>query len=60
MGSDGACTTDTTAGALNCRATACTDAPASTTTDAACNTFKTGCQTTGSGCVTSRGACSSY
>ena len=43
LGNDGFCTPDTTAGAVNCRALLCTDAPASTTTDAACTIFKSGC-----------------
>ena len=43
IGNDGYCTTDTTIGAVNCRALICPDAPANTNTDAACILFKTGC-----------------
>ena len=35
-GSDGACTANTAAGSTACRALACSDAPASTSTTAAC------------------------
>ena len=60
IGSDGACTANTAAGSTACRPLACTDAPTTTATNTACNTFLSGCVTTGKGCVSVLSACSSY
>ena len=60
IGSDGTCTASTFNGATVCRPIACTDAPANTATNTACNTFLSGCVTTGKGCVSVLSACNSY
>ena len=60
IGSDGACIADSTAGSTACRPIVCTDAPATTATNTACNTFLSGCVTTGKGCVGSLSSCNSY
>ena len=43
-----------------CSLLACSSAPATTTTNAACGTFRKGCLTNGAGCVESTVACSGY
>ena len=60
IGSDGACTASTGAGATACRPFVCTDAPATTASNTACSTFLSGCVTTGKGCVNVLAACNSY
>ena len=57
IGNDGNCTIDIT---KTCRATLCTDAANTLSTDSSCNKFLKGCVTTGYGCIAQREDCSTY